>query len=143
MRQDLLFAFRQTLRQPGLSIAAVLTLGLGLGASLAVFTLVNALLLEPLPYPNSERLMAISRAPQGNRGAGSHRDVDFLREVVRSCGPVAAFVGGSGLNFKLDGVVGYAQDLLVSQQYFDTIAAHPAFGRALRPRRMLDFLYRS
>ncbi len=130
MHQDLLFAFRQLVRQPGLSVVAVLTLGAGLGASLAVFTLVNALLIEPLPYPNSSRLMAISRAPQGNRGAGAHRDVDFLRETIRTCGPVAAFVGGSGLNFNLNGTVGYAQDLLVSQQYFDAIAVPPAWGRA-------------
>ena len=49
---DLTFTFRQMVRQPGLTLSAVLTLGLGLGASLAVFTLVNAVLLRPLPYPS-------------------------------------------------------------------------------------------
>jgi hypothetical protein len=133
MRQDVFFAFRQVVRQPGLSVVAVLTLAAGIGASLAVFTLVNALLIEPLPYPNSEQLLAISRAPQGGRGAGSHRDVDFLRETVRTCGPVAALVRGSGLNFNFDGAVGYARDLLVSQQYFDAISVHPTWGRAFAP----------
>jgi putative ABC transport system permease protein len=130
MRQDLVFAFRQMVRQPGLSLAAVLTLGLGLGASLAVFTLVNAVLLEPLPYPNSERVMAISRATEGSRGAGSHRDVDFLRETLRGCSPIAAMVNGPGLNVMLDGTTSYQQDRLVSHQYFDVIAAHPTWGRA-------------
>jgi predicted permease len=46
---------------------------------------------------------------------------------------VAAFVGGSGLNFNLDGAVGYARDLLVSQQYFDAISVHPTWGRAFAP----------
>jgi predicted permease len=133
MRQDFLFAFRQIVRQPGVSAVAVLTLGAGVGASLAVFTIVNALLIEPLPYPRSDRLMAISRAPQGSRGAGAHRDVDFLRETVRNCTPVAAFVDGSGLNFRLGGTVGYAHDVLISQQYFDAIAVHPAWGRAFTP----------
>jgi hypothetical protein len=59
--QDLAFALRQLRRQPSLSVAAVLTLGLGLGASLAVFMLVNAVLLRPLPYPDPDRLMTIGR----------------------------------------------------------------------------------
>ena len=133
MRQDLIFAFRQMLRQPGLSLAAVLTLGLGLGASLAVFTLVNALLLEPLPYPDSERLMAVSRGPEGQRSAGSHRDVDFLRETVRSCESITAMVNGPGLNVRLDGTTSYQQDRLVSHQYFDAIGVQPTWGRAFTP----------
>jgi putative ABC transport system permease protein len=130
MRQDLTFALRQLRRQPGLSLAAVLTLGLGLGASLAVFTLINAVLLEPLPYPVSERLMAISRAQPGGRGAGSHRDVDFLRQGLNSCGPVAAMVSGSGMNVVLDGATSYQQDRLVSHQYFETLGVQPTWGRA-------------
>ena len=130
MRQDFVFAFRQLARQPGLSLTAVLTLGLGLGASLAVFTLVNAVLLEPLPYPDSERVMAISRAAEGSRGAGSHRDVDFLREALSNCGPIAAMVSGPGLNVSLDGATSYQHDKLVSHQYFDAIAVQPTWGRA-------------
>lgn len=130
MRQDLIFALRQMVRQPGLSSAAILTLGLGLSASLAVFTLVHAVLLEPLPYPQSERVMAISRAAEGSRGAGSHRDVDFLRESLRGCAPLAAMVSGSGMNVTLDGVTSYQQDRLVSHQYFDAISIQPTWGRA-------------
>jgi predicted permease len=129
VRQDLSFALRQMIRQPGLTVAAVLTLGLGLGASAAVFTLVNALLLEPFPYPAPDRLMTISRAPLGSRGAGAHRDVDFLRESLGTCGPIAATVEGSGLNFTMARVVGYAQDRLVSGHYFDALGVQPAWGR--------------
>jgi putative ABC transport system permease protein len=130
MRQDLVFAIRQMLRQPGLSLGAVLTLGLGLGASLAVFTLVDAMLLQPLPWPESERVMAISRAPQGSRGAGAHVDVDFLRETVRSCQPIAATSGGPGMNVTLAGVTSYQQDRFVSHHYFEVIGVAPAWGRA-------------
>ena len=51
--QDVVFAFRQMRHQWGATAIAIITLGLGLGASLAVFTLVNAVLLRPLPYPES------------------------------------------------------------------------------------------
>ena len=95
--QDRLFPVRHLRRQPGLWVAAVLTLGLGLGASVAVFTLANAVLLRPLPYPNPDRLMTIGRGAGAQLGSASHRDVRFLREHVRSCVPIAATVGGSGL----------------------------------------------
>ena len=72
--QHLLVALRQLRHQPGLSAAAVLTLGLGIGASVAVFTLVNAVLLRPLPYPNPDRLMTI--------GFPGDRTLQLGRDVV-------------------------------------------------------------
>ena len=83
--QDLLFAVRQLRRQPGLSVAAVLTLGLGLGASGRGLYARQRVLLRPLPYPNPERLMTIGRGAGAQLGSASHRDVRFLREHVRSC----------------------------------------------------------
>jgi predicted permease len=130
MRQDIVFAFRQLVRQPGLSIAGVLTLGLGLGASLAVFTLVNAVLLRPLPYPEPDRLMSIGRGSADQRQNVSHRDVAFLRQHVRTCGPIAATVSGSGLNVALGDTVSYQDDRLVSHEYFDTLGIRPTWGRA-------------
>ena len=130
MRQDIVFAIRQLLRQPSLSIAAILTLGLGLGASLAVFTLVNAVLLRPLPYPEPDRLMAVGRYYAGELGNSSHRDVRFLREFVRGCAPIAATVSGSGLNVMMNGAVSHQQDLLVSRGYFDALGVQPTWGRA-------------
>jgi hypothetical protein len=82
--QDLLFAVRQLRRQPGLSVAAVLTLGLGLGASVAVFTLVNAVLLRPLPYPNPDRLMTIGRGAGAQLGA---RRIATFASCASTCAP--------------------------------------------------------
>src|SRR5262245_38751139 len=136
--RDLLVAFRQFRHQPGLAVAAVLTLGLGIGASVAVFTLVNAVLLQPLPYPHPNRLMAIGRGPNAQGGNASHRDVRFLREHVRSCAPIAAAIGGSGLNISLDGRVSHQQDRLVSLGYFEALDVAPAWGRGFLPAEDAD-----
>src|SRR4029453_1559609 len=121
-----------------MSLAAILTLALGLAASLAVFTLVNGGLLRPLPYPQSERLMAIGRGPVAAGQSGSHRDVRFLREHVKNCAPVASAVNGSGLNVALDGLVSHEQDLLVSRGYFDALGVRPSGGRAFTVEEEAD-----
>src|SRR6186713_2777110 len=76
---DLRHGLRQLLRRPAYSIVAVLTLGLGIGASATIFSVVNPILFEALPYPDADKLMMVWDGPDGDRS-----DVTFgtYREVV-------------------------------------------------------------
>jgi putative ABC transport system permease protein len=60
MRQDLVYALRHLRKNPGYALVTILTLALGIGANTAIFSVVHGVILKPLPYPNSARLVFIT-----------------------------------------------------------------------------------
>src|SRR6266478_2625433 len=93
--KDIRYAVRTLLKRRGFTSLAVLTLALGIGASTAIFTVVNAVLLRSLPYPESERLMEVGRAfPGSDFGSNvSEPKFVFLRDHNQSFEAVTATVG--------------------------------------------------
>ena len=75
--QDVTFAFRQLLKNPGFTVVAVITLALGIGATTAIFSAVHAVVLRPLPFPDPDRILAVYedyRSGRGNVSAGNYVD---------------------------------------------------------------------
>src|SRR5687767_12310100 len=90
---DLKYAFRQLLKNPGFTAGAVLTLALGIGACTAMFSLVHAVLWRPLPFHDSARLVWIENIGRGGLSARTSRVDNFLewREANTSFSDLAAY----------------------------------------------------
>lgn len=78
MLRDFRFGLRMLLKHPGFTAVAVLTLGLGIGANTAIFSVFKAVVLEPFSYPQADRLAHVWRAPIGQRWRTPHSGPDFL-----------------------------------------------------------------
>src|SRR5437899_7455682 len=108
---DLKFAFRQLLKNPGFTAVAVLTLALGIGANTAVFSVANSVLWRPLPFPDPERLVAIGEGnlKQRSRGGASAGNFRNWSEQCRSFSAMAALqtqalnLSGNGIPERLTG----------------------------------------
>src|SRR5262249_5145288 len=93
--QDLRYGARRLMTQPGFTLIAALTLALGIGANTAIFSVVNAVLLQPLPFQEPERLARIWRASaEDERGACSYPDFADLRARQTGFERMAAWRSG-------------------------------------------------
>jgi len=143
---DLRYAVRSLRHQPGVAVVAILTLTLGIGANTAIFSMVNGLLLRPLPVRDPGRLVLFSDSasegtqsstppPSGRWDLFSSEVYEYLRSQSLPLQSIGAFA--SGEQTVVLGLPGESvQDLrarahLVSGNYFDVIGAAPALGRVL------------
>ncbi|HEX8675113.1 MAG TPA: ABC transporter permease [Longimicrobium sp.] len=130
--QDLRFAARSLRRAPGFALAAVLTLGLGIGASTAIFSVVDAVLLRPLPYPQASRLIHLWEFGKDEMSASGSQaslaNIDDWRRTAKTLDRIAAY------RYWLFNVTGgpAPEALLgayVSADFFPTLGVQPALGR--------------
>src|SRR6266705_737109 len=92
---SLRFATRSLLRSPGFTLLAIVTLGLGIGANTAMFSVINSIVLKPLPYPDSAQLDRIDRVTAQNpQGRISPADFLDLRREMQAYGEIGAYTLG-------------------------------------------------
>ncbi len=133
--QDVRYTVRTLLKSPGFTAVALLTLALGIGANIAIFTIVNAVLLRPLPFPEPERLV---RVYDDLNGTGAKdvglsvpelddlRDRSGLFESVSAIFPASAALRGGDRTERVEG-------LTTSFEYFRLLGASAALGRVIEP----------
>jgi predicted permease len=133
LAKDLRYALRTLRRSPGFSAVAVLSLALGIGASAAIFTLINAVMLRTLPVRDPDRLVQITRiTPDGRPGVVSYQLFEYFRDNVKSIS--SAFAQGvSGQAVVIDGEEEFLTTDLVSGAYYIVLGIDPAAGRVLGP----------
>lgn len=132
--QDVRHGLRQLRRNPGFTTVAVLTLALGIGANTAVYSVVNAVLLRPLPYPDSDRLVWIAEViPALNAElAGGGDYVDWKGEN-RTLEQITAYDDSGSFNLTSRGTPARVHAARVSASFFATLAVGPQLGRAFTP----------
>lgn len=130
--QDARFAVRLLRRQPGFAAIAVVTLSLGIGATTAVFTLVNGVLLRPLPYADSDRLLLLLNGRDGRLSTSfsppNYRDVTTESGVFTA----AAAFDASGVSLTGRGDPQRLQAATVTGAFFSVLGVTPRLGRLLR-----------
>jgi len=133
--QDLRFATRVLRKSPGFAVVAVLTLALGIGANAAMFTVVNGVILKPLPYPHPDRLVMLWERQLSDGTLGTVAPANFVdwREQNHSFDKMAAIdpypdfiLNGSGEPQRLTGAA-------VSSDFFSLLGVHMALGRDFLP----------
>ena len=131
--QDLKFGCRALAKNPGFTAVAVLALALGVGANSAIFSVVNATLLNPLPFPDEGQLLRLGEGARGQgepeRGSFSFPDYKDVQAQTRTLAHVSAFLN-SGTVLTGDGLEQervYGAD--VSPEYFDVLGVKPELGR--------------
>ena len=127
--QDIRYGLRQLRRNPGFTAVAVLTLALGIGANTAIFTVVNGVLLNPLPYPNADRLVALAeRLRQFPQLSISYPDFLDWQKLNNSFAGLAAY-RHSDLDLTGSGEAERVKATQVSANFFPLLGVKPVVGR--------------
>ena len=131
---DLRFAVRQLAKSPGFAITAVVMLAFGIGATTAIFSIVEAVLLRPLPFPDSERVMVLSDRLAGVNVGGNNEvgvTVPDIRTYTRQTHAFTALGGYQGSGYELSGMGEPAQvsAARLTAGVFSALGVNPQLGR--------------
>ncbi len=130
--QDVRYGLRMLAKNPGFTAVAVLTLALGIGANTAIFTVVNTVLLRPLPYPHSDRIVWVTQEIRTMHAeiAGGPDYLDW-RDQNRSFERMAAYQEQGSVNLTGSARPERVSAAQVSASFFSTLGLEPIFGRSI------------
>jgi predicted permease len=132
--QDLRYGLRTLAKNPGFTAVAVLALALGIGANTAIFSVVNGVLLRPLPYPEPARLVTIyEKTAEFGQSSVSYPDFLDWRREIHSFTDMAAF-RGDDFNFTGSGQAEHLRGELVSASLLPVLGVNPLLGRNFLPQ---------
>ena len=140
LRADVMYALRLLRRSPAFALVALLSLGLGIGANTAIFSLIDTVMMKALPVQDPSRLVFVDTG--GGRSGGSHGPpyplFELMRDNNRFLSGIAAF---SENRFKvtIDGTAEQVRGQSASGNYFELLGIRPAYGRLLTPADDSEF----
>ena len=138
LTSDVRYALRSLRKNPGFTAVAVLTLALGIGATTAIFSVVNAVLLRPLPYPEPDRLVELFTAGrQEGRFSLSYPDVQEIRNLTRDFSGVAPYTT-QRYNFTTGGEPHEVRAALASDDLFRVLRAEAMVGRTFAANELRE-----
>ena len=132
MWSDVQYALRNIAKRPLFYSAVILTLALGIGANAAIFTVVDGVLLQPLPYPHPERLMMVwtRNSLQGfDKDVGTYPNFEDWRRASQSFERMSAY-GGASVTLTGSGDPAQIRGARVTHEFFETMGVAPLHGRA-------------
>jgi len=134
MIQDLRYGVRMLLKNPGFTAVAALTLALGIGANTAIFSVVNGVLLKPLPYDQPGQLVQLWEARQPGRSNGSVSPGAFTDwKEGNTTLEALSLINGAEMNLAGEGQPETIRGLMVSASYLQILRLQPALGRGFSP----------
>ena len=134
--QDWRFAWRGLVRSPGFAAIALVTLALGIGANSAIFTVVNAVVMRPLPYANADRLVRVTGDFTGLNAIDVGLSQPELLDYRDRSGLFEGIAGVWAINANLTEIdqPERVETLLASPSYFDVLGVRPQLGRLFGPQ---------
>ncbi len=131
--QDMRFAARSLRRNVVFSAVAIATFALGIGANTAIFSVVNAVLLRPLPYPHSDQIVQMNLAWKDGtlNNALTVPEFEFYRDHNSAFQAMAGFRAGSKVSLKQGDTPEWITSAQVTDGFFQVLALHPAIGRGI------------
>ncbi len=136
--QNMRFGFRALIKRPGFTLIVALTLALGIGANTAVFSVINAFLLRPLPYPEPERLALVGSQARGNPLGVSFLDYQDWRAQTAVFDDLAFFNLRWNANVELSGETETLKLTFGTSNLFSLLRVQPLIGRNVAPEDSLS-----